>query len=502
MDRWEIEWGLIEGLERDPRGFLLEPHTGNRIPLGTKAVDDYTIPFYLYDTILYFEKKGLEGKLAWGKIGERYDCAIMASEGYAVRAAKSLLQAAQGRKKKVLCFHDADPDGKNIKRTLGRSTGAHKFNIEIIDCGLNLEEALEMGLPTETFTRKKALPSKLELTELEREYFTGEGRFVYRNGKLKTHWVNCQRVELNARSAGPSQVYRVGGTRRVALLDNVKSLKFSWAELEGTITSSIIGGKRMYVGEATRPNTLVWFITLNGAALSTDMAQRSVIIKVKKPERSATWEETTRQFIQQHQRDIIADLIAVLRGPQGTLPQFSRWATWERDILQRLPEPSDAQKVILERQGAVDVDEEESTLIEDYFADQLRGFGYDVDTDRVFIPSQVTARWFCWATNQHNITAIAASRMLSQLATEGRLRRLSICSGRSWGRGFVWTGEKWPGMHTNLDLKERIRERQKKDAKDDLGRMFPIVRRRSSKHRLRGKKEGRENNVKHPSYSS
>jgi hypothetical protein len=203
VDRWEIEYGLIDGLQRDPRGFLLEPHTHKRIPLGTKAVDDYVIPLHQYDTILYFEKKGLEGKLAWGQIGDKYDCAIMCSEGYAVRAAKSLLQSAQGTKKKVLCFHDADPDGKNIKRTLGRSTGAHKFNIDVVDCGLNLEEALEMGLPTETFSRKKALPSKLELSDLERKYFTGEARSVCVRGKYKTHWVNCQRVELNALSADP-----------------------------------------------------------------------------------------------------------------------------------------------------------------------------------------------------------------------------------------------------------------------------------------------------------
>jgi hypothetical protein len=132
-----------------------------------------------------------------------------------------------------------------------------------------------------------------------------------------------------------------------------------------------------------------------------------------------------------------------------------------------VPEPNDAQKVILERQAAVDVDEEESTLIEDYFADQLRGFGYDVDAERVFIPSQVTARWFGWATNQHATTVIAASRTLSQLATEGRLRRLSISAGRSWGRGFIWTGENWPGMHTAIDLQERIRDRPNDQQRKD-----------------------------------
>jgi hypothetical protein len=36
---WVCEHRLIEGLLRDPRRLLLEPHNGNRIPLGTKAVE-------------------------------------------------------------------------------------------------------------------------------------------------------------------------------------------------------------------------------------------------------------------------------------------------------------------------------------------------------------------------------------------------------------------------------------------------------------------------------
>lgn len=206
VDGWEGEHGLIPGRQRDPRGFLLEPHTGRRIPLGTKAVEDYNIPAHLYDTIIYVEKKGLLSKFQLGRIGERFDCAIIAAEGYAVRAAKALIQAAQqGHRMKVLCFNDADPYGYNIARTLSQATGAHRFEIEVIDAGLHLEEALAMGLATETFTRKNALPKGLKLTEVERDYFTGTPRRVIgKNGKPKTHYVNCRRVELNALSANPA----------------------------------------------------------------------------------------------------------------------------------------------------------------------------------------------------------------------------------------------------------------------------------------------------------
>lgn len=247
-------------------------------------------------------------------------------------------------------------------------------------------------------------------------------------------------------------------TRRVALLDNVKSLKFSWAELEGTITANTIGGRRLYVGEATRPNTLTWFVTLNGAALSTDMAQRSVVIKIRRPERSATWAEETRQFVRERQREIIGDLIGVLRRPQFSLAEFSRWATWERDVLQRLPEPADAQAVIRERQSAVDVDEEEGSLIEDAFGEQLRRLGYDTDTERVFLPSQVAARWYGWATNQNGVSTTAASRAMKQFATEGRFQRLSVNTHNGWGRGFLWRGASWTCAPTCLDVNERIKQ--------------------------------------------
>jgi hypothetical protein len=245
-------------------------------------------------------------------------------------------------------------------------------------------------------------------------------------------------------------------SKRVCLLDNVKSHKFSWAELEATITAGAIGGHRLFVGEATRPNSLSWFVTLNGACLSTDMAQRSIVVKIRRPERSASWAEETREFINDHRQEIIGDLIGVLRGPQTELAKFTRWASWERDVLQRLPEPSALQQVILERQAATDVDGEESEILQDFFAEQLQRLEYDPDAERVFIPSQVAARWLGWATNQPKITVVSASRQLKQLIAEGRLSRLEI-PGRSWGRGVCWVGERWNLTHTSTDLEERLR---------------------------------------------
>lgn len=250
-------------------------------------------------------------------------------------------------------------------------------------------------------------------------------------------------------------------SRRVALLDNVKSLKFSWAELEGMITAPTIGGHRMYVGEATRPNLLTWFITLNGASLATDMAQRAAIIKVNRPSRSATWEEDTTRFITDNHRAIVADIVAALRAEPFGLARFTRWATWEKDILQRLPEPEEAQRVILERQAAVDVEADEAELIEEYFADQLGSLTYRADRDQVLIPSAEVARWYNVATNdKHKVVAV--SRIIGQLIDEGRLSRLRRNTCRTWGRGFVWCGENAePDDSIKVDFEERLRRRNR-----------------------------------------
>ena len=180
-------------------------------------------------------------------------------------------------------------------------------------------------------------------------------------------------------------------TKRAALLDNVKTLKFSWDDMESLITSTTIGGHRMYAGEATRPNMLTWFVTLNGPSLSTDMSQRAIIIKVTRPPRTGAWHEETIQFIEKNRERIIADLIRCLRVNPVELQSFTRWATRERHVVARLAEPSAVQAVIRERQGDVDADAEEANIVESCFARQLRRLDYNIDTQIIFIPSETAA---------------------------------------------------------------------------------------------------------------
>jgi hypothetical protein len=247
-----------------------------------------------------------------------------------------------------------------------------------------------------------------------------------------------------------------GATKRVGLLDNVKALRFSWAEFEGLVTSQTISGKRMYVGEADRPNNLLWFLSMNGPSLSKDLAQRTVFIKLKRPKHSGMWRADTEDFIAQNRTALIADCIAFLRGPRKPLAKYSRWASWERDILERLPDPAAAQALILERQNVSDVEEEEAGIVEDYFASQLRRYRYDPDQDVVFIPSAVLCDWYCRATNEKK-SATQVTRTMNQAIGEGTVHRLFPSSRKDWGRGLMWRGvNSTPKTGASGDLESRM----------------------------------------------
>ncbi|MBC7106373.1 MAG: ATP-binding protein, partial [Firmicutes bacterium] len=197
LTEYQEIYGPIEALFYDPRGYLYEPHTGRAVALGTREVESYDFPAWVFDKILYVEKKGLWPVLQAAKLAERYDMAVVAAEGYATQAARVLFRRAdQDRDYRLFVLHDADPYGYNIARTLREETRRMKgYRVDVVDAGLKLEEAIEMGLQAEEFTRQQDIPQgvKEDLTELEEEWFIGR-----KVGKKS--WV-CRRIELNAMSA-------------------------------------------------------------------------------------------------------------------------------------------------------------------------------------------------------------------------------------------------------------------------------------------------------------
>ena len=259
--------------------------------------------------------------------------------------------------------------------------------------------------------------------------------------------------ELKERLLSPD-----GRTRRIAVVDNVKTRRLSWADLEAMNTAGEISGKAMYIGEATRPNTITWFITLNGVSFSTDIAQRTVVFKVRKPQFSGNWESDTSAFIDANRWKIIGDIIGFLRRPATPLAKHSRRGTWDEAVLSRLSNPAAAQALIAERQVASDAESDESDTIEDHFADQLRKCNYSPTSDVVFIPSPVAARWIAAALGER-FTTTAANRDLHQRIAAGNLPRLIVSNTRTptRGRGYIWLGvDADPWSTPNGDLEARI----------------------------------------------
>ena len=202
----------------DPRGVLYAPHSESVIQLGTFEVEQYIFPEHEYNEVLYIEKKGLWHTVKAANLHKKYDMAVIAGEGYSSEAIRILLDKAQtGQDYTIFVLHDADPDGYNIARTIQDSTKRMpNHNIEVIDLGLRVQDAIDLNISCETFTRKNKLSQGLELNAIERDYFGGKLKVI----GTKNSWV-CQRIELNAMSAGQLVDYIDKGISRVIDAQNI-----------------------------------------------------------------------------------------------------------------------------------------------------------------------------------------------------------------------------------------------------------------------------------------
>src|SRR5215207_1581119 len=192
LTEYQEENGLIAGLWRDARGHLHEPHTGNSVALGTREIANYEFPEYTFDKILYVEKEGELPKLQAARLGERYDMAICSGKGQPTEAVRTLFEHAEGKDFQLFVFHDADLDGYNIARVMAEETRRMPdYSVDVVDIGLTIEDAVEMGLAPEPFRRKKNISWELRsrLSPMAREYL------CQRDGYRGIHG---QRFELNA----------------------------------------------------------------------------------------------------------------------------------------------------------------------------------------------------------------------------------------------------------------------------------------------------------------
>jgi hypothetical protein len=220
-DYW-LENGRNKMVYNDPRGLLYEPHNDAVLPLGSMEVDGYEFPTFQFDKILFIEKKGLWHTVKSAGLHKKYDMAVIASEGFATVATRDLLERAQTcENMTIFSLHDADPAGYEIARTLQEATRAMpNHNITVIDLGLFVQDALDIGIEPETFFRTDDLSEKLvtRLNPIEREHFEGVVGTRKKGGKT-INGFECKRIELNALSAGQLVQYIDNGIAR-AITDN------------------------------------------------------------------------------------------------------------------------------------------------------------------------------------------------------------------------------------------------------------------------------------------
>jgi len=172
---YEDRIGPIEGMIKEAFGTFVEPHSSARLELGTLEIAGYILPKHTFDKILVVEKKTEKTKFDHDQVGERHDLGIVYSAGYATEALHDLLDTARDGDYQIFIWHDADPDGYNIVRNIREATKNMPVAIEVIDLGLTVEQALDLGLGGEPFAEDRKLGFDLlsTLNEVELEYFEG-----------------------------------------------------------------------------------------------------------------------------------------------------------------------------------------------------------------------------------------------------------------------------------------------------------------------------------------
>lgn len=223
--------------------------------------------------------------------------------------------------------------------------------------------------------------------------------------------------------------------KRFCLVDNVKESKLSVADLEDMITCNRISGRQMYVGEGDRPNYFTWLMTYNGVQLSSDLAQRSVIIQMQRPRLYGQWARQVEAFIREHRHAVFGDLIAMLRQPVPELKPATRWAIWESEVLAHVACVGQCQDTIRARQGESNDDVDAMELVREEFANVLRRNSYTPSRAVVFFTS-------------NQAVLIASRARMGRFGTcdsPMRLNRLGVPElqkkNRAHARGFLWVGQ-------------------------------------------------------------
>jgi hypothetical protein len=222
---------------------------------------------------------------------------------------------------------------------------------------------------------------------------------------------------------------------RVGLLDNVKALELSNDQFEALITSEYIDGHAMFEGKGRRLNTFSWFVTINGANLSKDIAKRGFIIELGRCEYTPEWQKGAERYIDEYRWHLIGEIGDILAAPSVKLSAYSRWAAWEDAVLSHVDSPDQCWNVVQERQQRFDSDQDEADGIREAFVKAIRDVGMYPDVAVVRFSTESTAEIVNTVKKPPETTLSVTKYLHTQNIPE--LRK----GGRN-GSGWLWRGSK------------------------------------------------------------
>lgn len=197
-----------------------------------------------------------------------------------------------------------------------------------------------------------------------------------------------------------------GRNSRILRLDNVTGVLKS-SQLASLVTASAITGRPAYgKGEESRPNNLMYVVTVNGASVDTDIASRAYYLNVAKPLMKSNWNDDVLNYIQKNRYYIFQDIIDIIKShvPFG-IPPSTRFPKFEEKILQpacgSLEMFQNALNMIHGEREESNTDEELAKRIEEELFSEILKVKPSYSrsklnplTDRIFIRSNVLEKWF------------------------------------------------------------------------------------------------------------
>lgn len=167
-------------------------------------------------------------------------------------------------------------------------------------------------------------------------------------------------IDLSSKGDGEEMKKRLltAGDMRLIRFDNIKTNNLSHEALESFITAGKISGHLMYKGQCSIPNLFGYYLTFNDASMSKDMAQRCVVIRLKRPTYEPYWLTNLNNLIDTYRNEIIQDIGHTLTTSVDTIEAKTRFPLWEMHVLSKCTKDLAGLQATIKREQSV-VDDED-----------------------------------------------------------------------------------------------------------------------------------------------